>query len=219
MRRRPEPAGRPEQKLEQLGLRRPGHGEAHADGLLAPGDPDLVDVLRHAERGLAGDRRLPRVHLLDDADLPLRKKLLRAGAGSSALAVIAPIHPGHARYDNRRCVPPTGSPRCSGWVSSCFSRPTPAARRTRASSSCPCSTGSCPGHRPATSPPSTDSCARGRTSPSTRSSPRSGTARSRGDRKSTRLNSSHGYISYAVFCLKKKKKDDTNDALGSEAPI
>src|SRR2546429_7279576 len=25
-----------------------------------------------------------------------------------------------------------------------------------------------------------------------------------GDRKSTRLNSSHGYISYAVFCLKKK---------------
>src|SRR2546429_8939331 len=30
--------------------------------------------------------------------------------------------------------------------------------------------------------------------------------RSRLDRKSTRLNSSHGYISYAVFCLKKKKK-------------
>src|SRR2546422_7942828 len=27
----------------------------------------------------------------------------------------------------------------------------------------------------------------------------------RRDRKSTRLNSSHGYISYAVFCLKKKK--------------
>src|SRR5256884_738620 len=30
-----------------------------------------------------------------------------------------------------------------------------------------------------------------------------------GDRKSTRLNSSHGYISYAVFCLKKKKQQDT----------
>src|SRR2546422_4596429 len=30
--------------------------------------------------------------------------------------------------------------------------------------------------------------------------------RQRRDRKSTRLNSSHGYISYAVFCLKKKKK-------------
>src|SRR2546422_2794858 len=30
--------------------------------------------------------------------------------------------------------------------------------------------------------------------------------RARRDRKSTRLNSSHGYISYAVFCLKKKKK-------------
>src|SRR3989449_7268543 len=28
------------------------------------------------------------------------------------------------------------------------------------------------------------------------------------DRKSTRLNSSHGYISYAVFCLKKKKRED-----------
>src|SRR5208282_6654365 len=28
----------------------------------------------------------------------------------------------------------------------------------------------------------------------------------RGDRKSTRLNSSHGSSSYAVFCLKKKKK-------------
>src|SRR2546422_4516729 len=33
-----------------------------------------------------------------------------------------------------------------------------------------------------------------------------GAHRDDGDRKSTRLNSSHGYISYAVFCLKKKKK-------------
>src|SRR2546422_8504872 len=31
-------------------------------------------------------------------------------------------------------------------------------------------------------------------------------AENRRDRKSTRLNSSHGYISYAVFCLKKKKE-------------
>src|SRR2546422_2141517 len=31
------------------------------------------------------------------------------------------------------------------------------------------------------------------------------------DRKSTRLNSSHGYISYAVFCLKKKKKHRSID--------
>src|SRR2546422_5385912 len=30
------------------------------------------------------------------------------------------------------------------------------------------------------------------------------------DRKSTRLNSSHGYISYAVFCLKKKKIKNKN---------
>src|SRR3989449_6088298 len=32
--------------------------------------------------------------------------------------------------------------------------------------------------------------------------------RTSSDRKSTRLNSSHGYISYAVFCLKKKKKSN-----------
>src|SRR5205809_3886998 len=36
--------------------------------------------------------------------------------------------------------------------------------------------------------------------------PEIGDAFSAQDRKSTRLNSSHGYISYAVFCLKKKKK-------------
>src|SRR5947207_4299894 len=33
--------------------------------------------------------------------------------------------------------------------------------------------------------------------------------RRRGDRKSTRLNSSHTVISYAVFCLKKKKQNET----------
>src|SRR5256885_17267423 len=33
----------------------------------------------------------------------------------------------------------------------------------------------------------------------------------RGDRKSTRLNSSHLVISYAVFCLKKKKKNKYDD--------
>src|SRR2546422_5228310 len=38
------------------------------------------------------------------------------------------------------------------------------------------------------------------------------------DRKSTRLNSSHGYISYAVFCLKKKKKryDPPTDHSGAK---
>src|SRR3712207_7085368 len=35
-------------------------------------------------------------------------------------------------------------------------------------------------------------------------------ARSRADRKSTRLNSSHANISYAVFCLKKNKSDRWN---------
>src|SRR5687768_18344248 len=34
------------------------------------------------------------------------------------------------------------------------------------------------------------------------------------DRKSTRLNSSHGYISYAVFCLKKKRHTPTRAAGG-----
>src|SRR5689334_24087560 len=38
-----------------------------------------------------------------------------------------------------------------------------------------------------------------------------GTARRPGDRKSTRLNSSHSSISYAVFCLKKKKKIKYNN--------
>src|SRR3989449_1845893 len=38
-----------------------------------------------------------------------------------------------------------------------------------------------------------------------RGAPRSAPGAPR-DRKSTRLNSSHGYISYAVFCLKKKKE-------------
>src|SRR2546430_12803759 len=37
-----------------------------------------------------------------------------------------------------------------------------------------------------------------------------------GDRKSTRLNSSHSQISYAVFCLKKKKKKKTQYAINSQ---
>src|SRR5476649_1886115 len=41
----------------------------------------------------------------------------------------------------------------------------------------------------------------------------SGRAVCRGDRKSTRLNSSHTVISYAVFCLKKKKKTKKADVL------
>src|SRR5256884_5623305 len=39
----------------------------------------------------------------------------------------------------------------------------------------------------------------------------------RKDRKSTRLNSSHGYISYAVFCLKKKKQK--NDGRAAAAGV
>src|SRR2546422_3661035 len=40
-----------------------------------------------------------------------------------------------------------------------------------------------------------------------------GAALEAADRKSTRLNSSHGYISYAVFCLKKKKKTNKKQTL------
>src|SRR2546429_6624327 len=36
------------------------------------------------------------------------------------------------------------------------------------------------------------------------------------DRKSTRLNSSHGYISYAVFCLKKKKRNTHTEQIEYE---
>src|SRR2546427_1251242 len=51
--------------------------------------------------------------------------------------------------------------------------------------------------------------------------------RRRKDRKSTRLNSSHSQISYAVFCLKKKKKNETtetspcpiNDTSNVDAPL
>src|SRR2546422_4171903 len=42
---------------------------------------------------------------------------------------------------------------------------------------------------------------------------RPGTVQQPRDRKSTRLNSSHGYISYAVFCLKKKKKNTNHQDL------
>src|SRR5687768_15942914 len=65
-----------------------------------------------------------------------------------------------------------------------------------------------------------ESCARG-TPPeheSTPGGPKFGNVRSRPtdvlssqDRKSTRLNSSHGYISYAVFCLKKKNNKNKID--------
>src|SRR3989304_9338861 len=38
------------------------------------------------------------------------------------------------------------------------------------------------------------------------------------DRKSTRLNSSHGYISYAVFCLKKKTTERDNGTDSTDRP-
>src|SRR5205809_5910727 len=45
---------------------------------------------------------------------------------------------------------------------------------------------------------------------------RAGWSSSVPDRKSTRLNSSHGYISYAVFCLKKKKKNTQNKNINTK---
>src|SRR5688572_32443128 len=43
-------------------------------------------------------------------------------------------------------------------------------------------------------------------------------ASARGDRKSTRLNSSHSQISYAVFCLKKKKNIDSSSRAYKREP-
>src|SRR5687768_18279278 len=47
---------------------------------------------------------------------------------------------------------------------------------------------------------------RSRREPAVRAAEGLAEGRGVGDRKSTRLNSSHGYISYAVFCLKKKRR-------------
>src|SRR5438034_9775319 len=55
---------------------------------------------------------------------------------------------------------------------------------------------------PISDPRGTCACAR----PRRRAPRREARERLAGDRKSTRLNSSHTVISYAVFCLKKKKK-------------
>src|SRR5438309_8585920 len=46
-----------------------------------------------------------------------------------------------------------------------------------------------------------------------------GHRRDQGDRKSTRLNSSHSSISYAVFCLKKKKKNNQFTCRAAEIPL
>src|SRR5258708_30414307 len=53
----------------------------------------------------------------------------------------------------------------------------------------------------------------GRSTAGSRTSPTSSSRSRRSDRKSTRLNSSHQIISYAVFCLKKKKTNKTNNKL------
>src|SRR2546430_11352256 len=66
------------------------------------------------------------------------------------------------------------------------------------------STGSCRAPHPA--PPLDDGAARGALEhPHVRGVRQRLPPRRAGDRKSTRLNSSHSQISYAVFCLKKKK--------------
>src|SRR2546422_6143943 len=64
------------------------------------------------------------------------------------------------------------------------------------------------GARPRPAADQDDVCAREDDGPGARAGHGTFRAVRRGvrqDRKSTRLNSSHGYISYAVFCLKKKK--------------
>src|SRR2546426_5749989 len=62
------------------------------------------------------------------------------------------------------------------------------------------------GHDPSLSQPSSRSTSR----------TKAGSSWDRADRKSTRLNSSHLVISYAVFCLKKKKNGDSVPTLLQE---
>src|SRR2546422_6169474 len=50
-------------------------------------------------------------------------------------------------------------------------------------------------------------------------SPGTSSCLSASDRKSTRLNSSHGYISYAVFCLKKKNDDEKNHQHAADVAV
>src|SRR2546422_6061234 len=87
-------------------------------------------------------------------------------------------------------------------------------RPTRAA--VPRSTRWIPTKKRATASTDTAPSRRCQSAPSTMPRGRPGLAQRRtsGDRKSTRLNSSHGYISYAVFCLKKKKH--TTRALQTE---
>src|SRR3989449_5394980 len=79
--------------------------------------------------------------------------------------------------------------------------------------------------RPARRPAAHDAAARhgargGRRGGRARLDPRHPRGDVRGaDRKSTRLNSSHGYISYAVFCLKKKKKKKREGTLHSSKQL
>src|SRR2546429_6686353 len=68
-----------------------------------------------------------------------------------------------------------------------------------------------PGHRPATQANQRTTPARVEGPLPTRSASLPAPDR---DRKSTRLNSSHGYISYAVFCLKKKKYSTSHESDG-----
>src|SRR5207249_4254209 len=85
-RRRPEGASGPQQEREQLRPGWPGRLEIQVDSRLASGDPDLVDVPRHGQRGLAGDRRLPCVHLLHTVH-----RLLRKGAHLTEYAILAAL--------------------------------------------------------------------------------------------------------------------------------
>src|SRR5262245_373284 len=85
-----------EEQPEQLGASGARVLEVRVDDLLALGHVELVDVLQHAEGGVALDGGLLRVGLRGDGDLALGKEPLRLGAGHSAVAVIAPVDGRHA---------------------------------------------------------------------------------------------------------------------------
>src|SRR2546422_6980084 len=84
---------------------------------------------------------------------------------------------------------------------------TPLSRSTSSTRWPRCGSTACPTSRPGSRPtPSPTSPRESRPKDGPRLNERSCVCSQHRDRKSTRLNSSHGYISYAVFCLKKKKK-------------
>jgi len=94
-RRRTQVPGGADEDREQVVLGRLVLLQVVADDLLALRRNDLINVLRDAERILAGNGVLLGIDGLSGLDFVLRKKLLRAAAGDSPVAVVHPVDLGH----------------------------------------------------------------------------------------------------------------------------